>query len=324
MRRLAGLIAIGTTLLLFLTAAPARATASGRNGRIAFRRYFNTRHTRGSLFTINPDGTAEREVLHPGRTKVATEPDWSPDGRWIVYNIWPHGDDNRSRIFTIHPNGHHRTYVDQSCTAPCLSDAFAQFSPDGRWLVFQRELGPSESQINVSAIFVMSADGTHVRQVTQPSATGQEQQPFLDGGPTWSSDGRHLAFTRTKRSSERTALFTVRVNGADLRRITSWRISPGQPDYSPDGRWIAFYAKDQSTVQLIHPSGRGRHVIANDPVSYSSLSFSPNGRKITVGHRFSDPGNPDIYTMNLDGTHVRDVTNTNGYESAPDWGPQPS
>jgi Tol biopolymer transport system component len=132
-----------------------------------------------------------------------------------------------------------------------------------------------------------------------------------------------VAFIRTKRSTERTALFTVRVNGTILRRLTSWGMSAGQPDYSPNGRWIAFYAQGQTTVELTHPNGRGLHVIANDPVSYGSLSFSTNGKKITVSHRVSNNANPDIYEMNIDGTRVRKVTATHRYESAPDWGPQP-
>jgi hypothetical protein len=66
------------------------------------------------------------------------------------------------------------------------------------------------------------------------------------------------------------------------------------------------------------------HVIASAPFSWSSLSFSPNGNKITVGRRLTETTLGDIYTMNVDGTHLKDITNTMWHESAPDWGPRTS
>jgi hypothetical protein len=61
----------GTGAVLTLTAAlllaqsPAHATTHGRNGRIVFRRYLNDAHTRGALFTINPDHTGWHCCVQP-------------------------------------------------------------------------------------------------------------------------------------------------------------------------------------------------------------------------------------------------------------------
>ena len=33
-------------------------------------------------------------------------------------------------------------------------------------------------------------------------------------------------------------------------------------------------------------------------------------------------GKGDVYTMNVDGTGLKDITNSNEWESAPDWGPR--
>jgi TolB protein len=180
--------------------------------------------------------------------------------------------------------------------------------------------------IKVIAIFTMRADGTHVRQITQLGAdpTDKKKQPFQDGAPTWSPDGKRLAFGRTKLSTGHTAIFTIRLDGSGLRRITPWKRDARQPDWSPDGRWLAFYMNSQQDVALVHPNGKGLHIIASAPFSWSSLSFSPDGSKITVGHRVTETANGDIYTMNVDGTHLQDITNTVRHESAADWGPRPS
>jgi Tol biopolymer transport system component len=321
------LTAVGTAAFTTVGAVPAYATSSGRNGRIAFRRYFNEAHTRGAIFTVNPDGTAERQVTHSFGMNETTEPDWSPNGRWIVYNVWHQGDDNRSRIFKIRADGTHRVSLAGSCTTPCLTDGFAQWAPFGKRIVFQRGLGPSVGENNVMAICVMKADGTHVRQITQRGADPTVAQPYQDNAPTWSPNGKRLAFVRQKVSSGHRAIFSVRLDGTGLRQITPWRLDAGQPDWSPNGRWIAFYGPTSSDtsrhVALVHPNGTGLHTITSGPGTWGSLSFSPDGRKITASHSpgFGIAQNADVYTMNIDGTDLTNVTNSNGFESAPDWGP---
>ena len=69
------------------SAAPARAAAQAPQptGRIAFRRYLDPDRKQGALFVINPDGTGERQLTHPGPTAVDDQPDFSPDGREIAF-----------------------------------------------------------------------------------------------------------------------------------------------------------------------------------------------------------------------------------------------
>jgi Tol biopolymer transport system component len=336
MRRLTALLTVPGMALFAATALttagvfPAHATAPGRNGRISFRRYTNDAHTRGDIFTINADGTEQERITHAAdRGNLATEPDWAPGGGWISYDVWKHGDDDRSRIFKIRPNGSERTNIDASCTTPCLTDGFQQWSPDGVWIAFQRSLGPSVGENNVVAIFVMRADGTDVQQVTQQGADPTIAQPFEDNAPTWSPTDGRLAFVRRRVSTGRSAIFTVRPDGNGLHQVTPWRVSPGQPDWSPDGRWIAFYGPTTSDIRhisIVHPDGSGLHIITSGTGTWGSLSFSPNGRKITASHSpgFGTDGNADVYTMNVDGTDLTDITNSNHFESAPDWGPRPT
>jgi TolB protein len=315
--------ALSVATAVMVAAGPVSAAVQGRNGKIAFRRFFNADHSRGDVFTINPNGTGIHRVTYTPNG-VGTEPDWSPDGRWILYNIWPNGDDNRSRMFKIRSTGTHKVNIDQSCQAPCLTDGFAQWSPNGRRILFERGLGPSPGTNNVTALFVMRPDGRGVRQITQRGADPAVNQPYEDNGPAWAPDSAHIVFTRLQRNSERDAIFTIRADGTELRRLTPWRVEGwGQPDWSPDRRWIAAPINSQQDVALIHPNGTGLHIILSQPFSWSSLSFSPDGKKITVGHRLFENANPDLYTVNVDGTHPRRILKTPEYESAPDWGPAP-
>lgn len=79
----------------------------------------------------------------------------------------------------------------------------------------------------------------------------------------------------------------IRVDGSDRRRLTSSPAYDIAPDYSPDGRRIAF------------TSGRS----------------APPGSE-------DDPAYSETYVMNADGSHVRRITFNRGlFDLAPAWSP---
>jgi TolB protein len=280
---------------------------------------------------VNPDGSGERQMQHPRRDIAFTEPDWSPNGRWIVYNAWPRNNDDASRILKIRANGRDRTRLSQTCTDNCVSDSFPAWSPDGRQIAFERRIVPSDPNDTwLIAIYVMQADGTEAIQVTRQGETaGDPGIRFLDRAPAWSPDGDRLAFERESIRRERRAVFTVAVDGTDERRITPWRLDAAQPDWSPDGRWIVFRTQEGSEregdIFMVHPNGNGLHKVVGGRGKWLSCSFSPNGNKIQAGH-FPGVGHDqaaDVFVFDLNGSDLRNVTESNAWESASDWGPQP-
>ena len=110
-----GLALAGAAMLATcLAASPASATSSGKNGRIAFRRFFNDAHTRGAIFTINPDGSGLKQITHRGKTLLDNEPDWAPNGRWIAFSRQAPGQPHR--LFKVRADG---TDVTQLSHHPC-------------------------------------------------------------------------------------------------------------------------------------------------------------------------------------------------------------
>lgn len=314
------------------TALPAEATPDGENGPIAFRRYTNDDHTRGAIFLVRPDGTGDRQLTHPGSAGVSAEPSVSPNGRWVVYSLYRHGREEQSVIKKIRVNGTDRRNLGQTCTAPCLSDGYPAWAPSGRRIAFQRGLGPRTGRIKMIAVYVMRSDGSHARRVTQLGRDPLVAQRFADEAPTWSPDGKRLAFERFSRAREHQAIFTVRLDGTGLRRITPWWLDASQPDYSPNGRWILFRTRAGSdisgNIQLVRPNGARRHPVTRARAGHGkwlSASFSPDGRRITAGFTRVVDGqqqDADLFVMRLDGSGMRNVTRSPGlWESAPDWGP---
>jgi TolB protein len=306
--------------------------STATNGKIVFRQWLNDKHTKGEIFTINPDGTGLFQVTHTAKG-ASTEPDPSPNGRWIDYmKIW-HGDLGSGRLFKIRPNGSDRTNLSETCTGDCIGDGFPDWSSTNL-IAFQRNLSTDITKpVGFSAIFVMKANGTHPRQVTltseSASSTGNR---FYDESPAWSPNGRRIAFDRGRNDKTNLhAIFTVHLNGGGIRRITPWRLDASQPQYSPDGQWIAFRSDENSdtsgNIWLVHPDGTELHNLTNTPAAtgkWQSCAFSPDGQFVVSAENpvtNGNLGNADVYIIQVTGGTPTDVTNTpDQWESAPDWG----
>jgi Tol biopolymer transport system component len=302
------------TAAITLGVAAASATAPGKNGRIVYRIFLNEDQTHAPIVTMRADGTHRKWVTHPSHGVAHLVPDWSADGRWIAF-IRANGDWQESpkqshhpRIFRIHPDGTGKKNLSFTCTGICHHDDDPAWSPNGKWIAFSRVF--ERKGDNEVDIMVMRADGTHVRNVTR-HPSGQIE----DWSVQWAPNGRRLVFSRFNEPRE--AVFTVRLDGTGLRRVSPWRndFGPKFPDWSPNGRWILY--RDNG-IWLTHPNREGRHRITPEG-DWISSSFSPNGMKI-VTSRVPAGRKADVFVMNLDGSGLVNITHSPRWDSAPDWG----
>jgi Tol biopolymer transport system component len=110
-----------------------------------------------ALFLVRPDGSGLCELTPFAATTVS--PAWSPDGSVVAYSA---GDGHGFGISVVRADGKGRREL-----TPQALDFHPAWSPDGRRIAFQRE----------ATLYVMDADGTHVRRLTPPKA--------IDGSPVW-------------------------------------------------------------------------------------------------------------------------------------------
>jgi Tol biopolymer transport system component len=146
--------------------------ASPTGGRIVFLRSTSPLGQPASahaLFVVRWDGTHLRR-LTPWSTEAGDHPDWSPDGRWILYRAPDHGDFLDSQLYVVHPDGRGTRQVTHVPSGTRLLSS--SFSPDGRRIVFGRDGRGGEPDI-----FTMSVHGGPVHQVTY--------SPRWDSAPDW-------------------------------------------------------------------------------------------------------------------------------------------
>lgn len=322
MRRFSAWIVSLASLLLVMSvvASPADATYLGRNGRIAFRRYFNAEQTHGALFTMRPNGEGVLQITHRGKFAYDNGPIWSPDGQWIAFYRVEHGKPNR--IFKVRPDGTDLTLLSHDPSAD-VNDEFPAWSPNGRRIAF----GRFDDSVGLEALFVMRADGTHVHQIPNTAT----YHPHI---PRYSPDGHSLVFSGKTDSHPGGAVFTIHLDGTDVRRLTPWKLRAGSYDWSPDGQWILCNSHGQGggpqrNVYLVHPDGTDLTRITNThtkgAINWGGLGFSPDGTKIVAARTgVGSSGYPDLWVMDLDGSGLLDVTNSAKWESAPNWGSRPT
>jgi serine/threonine-protein kinase len=190
-----------------------------------------TSHRTGSydLWVMRADGSAKTSWV---ATAAWDEyPRWAPDGQRISLSTTAdtQGVPN-SEIFVRRPNGSLH-----QITHSTAEDQWADWSPDGR-IVFTEGYKDSSDW----DIYIVNADGSN-RSVWLDGAN-------CDVQPTWSPDGKWIAFLRVTSDTngngrvdheDAGSVWVGRASGGGLRQITSgvWAVTPA---WSPDSQWIAF------------------------------------------------------------------------------------
>lgn len=148
------------------------------------------------------------------------------------------------------------------------SNFHARPSPDGTRIAFDSDRdGPR-------GVYVANADGQQVKRVSGDGFAAV---------PSWSPDGRHLAFVRADAGNPQVwNLWTLDLASGDMRQIT--RHDSGQPwgggSWFPDGRRIAY---SHETRLVIRDLQTGQERTFNTPRKghlVRTPAVSPDGRRI--------------------------------------------
>lgn len=256
------------------------------------------------IYVANAKGV--ERVVTKGKS-VNTQPAWSPDGR-LAFTSSRNGI---PRIYLINEDGS----GERRLTQDDRIESAASWSPDGKAVAFYSS-GIESGQVDLRIVDVASGKSITV------IGNGKDKGPVQ---PAWSGDGRRLAFIGNDEEGK-SQVWVVNRDGSDLREVSSKFSSRSKAwaSLSPDGKQVAYIADMRGAFHLIVTdleSGQSKNLTDDIMASHESPRWSPDGKQIAFASTRDDElrSHSDIFTMNADGTAVRNLTRNSGENFAPQW-----
>jgi Tol biopolymer transport system component len=254
------------------------------------------------LVIRSPDG----RLIHRFPTGGGFDPSWSPDGRLIAYLVGrcpaPKQDDACADLWVIRPDGTGRRRLAAAELDLTLDARRYAWAPDSRRIVYTRLGSPGLVVVTVSD--------------ARKRALGVARR-ILASDPSWSSDGRWIAFRRQRGPFQGSDLYAMTPTGTKLHLLARGR-DVSRATWSPDGRRIAYFRsavpfEGEPRWAVVVADADGRHprrlAVATEN---TDLVWSPDSSRVlwsTFFHR--------LIIARADG-RGRPTLVTTG--ESPDWG----
>jgi TolB protein len=213
------------------------------------------------------------------------DPALSPDGSELVFvssGRWP----GFQRVF--------RANIRKGTLAPLseaagVSESNPLFSPDGKWLVFERDRNDSKGEL-----LLLPREGGAPRRI----AVGAEKSVAV-----WYPDSRRVLF---QASAEGKAVFdAASIEGGPATRVLSENYDTMHPAISPDGNWLAFAGnRDGEFDVFLRPLQGGAVVPRGKTALRDGHPFFSNDSKWL----YFQPGHQNVFRVPVSGGEIEPVT----------------
>jgi Tol biopolymer transport system component len=211
---------------------------------------------------------------------------------------------DNSKLYSVRVDGSRRRALSPN---PGGGDSGAQWSPDGKLIAFWSDR--LEGARHIRGLYVMRADGRGRRRVTPRNLVA----PRDFDAPSWSSDGRMLAFSGERGS--RRGIWVVRADGARLRLVAGKGF---RPLWSPRGNRIVF--EDLGRISVVPARGGTVRRLTRGPYD-SDAAWSPDGRTIAFIRSDANGGSQVLQIVSGRGGPLRRMSAGIADMTDPQWSP---
>ena len=300
-------------------AVPAAATPPGSNGLIGWQR--ETPSGFPQLRVANPDGSDARTVFPSPRRIGELELAFSPtDPNLVVFTRFSAGPFSADLF-----RGNLATGGVRRLGTPRSADIAPTVSPDGSTIAYFGVRRPrSNSPAPLERIRLIGINGEDPRTITPRNLRGID--------PDWSPDGTRFVYceARVRPRTVQNRIAVMNVDGTGRRPLTRYGgPSEVNPKWMPDGQTIVFEQMreggSRSDIASIPASGGPIRKILSSRRWETNPVPSPDGTRIVFSGNLDRRGggrlslNFELYTMAVDGTDIRRITNNRRPDLFPDW-----
>ena len=231
------------------------------------------------------------------------EPQWSPDGTRLSYGAGTQGDQNVF-VFDL------RSGEEIQATKGLGFVHATTWGPQGDRIAYVTTQDTDDGI--QSHIYIVHLETHDVEQVTF--------EPCIDGSPSWSPDGKTMAFP-----SRRSGVFNLWVQPLDGSRapmmVTEHAETDHGPEWSADGKSIAFHSDhgETASIWVLDLESDTLTRITDDGGNDQYPDWSPDGRFLVFDSDRS--GNHDIWIQRIGDDAPLRVTRDDASDFRPSWSP---
>lgn len=247
---------------------------------------FSSSREQWEIYQMDMEGLNVKKLT--SHNSISTLPSWSPDGAKIAYLCASGG--SAKDLYLMDRNGANAKNISLSGVAESLLPVW---SPDGAKILFREN----------DRLCVINADGTGKKGLT----------PNIYGlfNPVYSPDGSKILFSQSPNSfTYSDDIFVMNADGSGIANLSVHNASDIQPRWTADGSKIIFSSNRSGRYALYSMNSFGENIIRlTDTVknAYSPV-LSPDGKSILYLYG-TDGTDYELYTMDLDGTNRKQLTN---------------
>lgn len=151
----------------------------------------------------------------------------------------------------------------------------------------------------------------------------------VQGSPSFSPDGKQIAFVSNKDGSARIYVMDIPPAGMPLKDIQTKMISKKNkentsPSWSPDGAMLAYSSMYKGTRQIfVYDFATGQErALTQGPGHKENPSWAPDSLHLVFNSDSPDSSTAQLYLINLNSNEAKRITSGVGDKRFPSWEPK--